>query len=504
VNTRVFKNLTRKIKIKSFQARFVLIVIVLAISFAATINKAAFATGITITSFRGAWASSASYLPGTVVTRTSASYICLVQNKNVAPETNTTDWAILDAPGAKGATGATGPIGPEGPMGPQGPKGATGAQGATGATGPKGSTGAQGAAGPQGPQGATGAAGPQGPQGATGPAGPNNLIIGGGCGGNTVAGSDALLTITNPNPCATDIANNTVFGDSALMKSLTANSVAFGFGVLSSNTTGYINSAFGTYALHANQTGGSNTAIGNHALVSNVSGSSNLALGDSAGESLISGNNNIVIGNAAGENVVAGTNNIAIGTSGQSDESGVIRIGDPTNNAVTATTGGTYIAGIAGTNVSGAAVVVSANGQLGVVSSSRRYKQFIEPMGDASDRLLRLRPVAFRYRQANTDGKRPIQYGLIAEEVAEVFPELVVYNKDGQPETVAYQVLGPLLLNELQKERAHVATQDVTLAAQAAKIASLELQLAKVSDLEQRLDAVVQTIKGKNELVAQR
>jgi hypothetical protein len=112
------------------------------------------------------------------------------------------------------------------------------------------------------------------------------------------------------------------------------------------------------------------------------------------------------------------------------------------------------------TGLPATAVVIDANGQLGTVSSSRRYKENIQPMGDASDKVLELRPVTFRYKKPNANGEKPVQYGLIAEEVAEVLPELVVTNKEGQPETVAYQTLPVLLLNELRKE--HEALEDAT------------------------------------------
>ena len=97
-------------------------------------------------------------------------------------------------------------------------------------------------------------------------------------------------------------------------------------------------------------------------------------------------------------------------------------------------------------------VLVDSAGQLGTVSSSRRYKQDIEDMAGASESLLSLRPVTFRYKKTFKDGDKPIQYGLIAEEVAEVFPDLVVYTEDGEPETVKYHLLATLLLNELQKQ----------------------------------------------------
>ena len=118
-------------------------------------------------------------------------------------------------------------------------------------------------------------------------------------------------------------------------------------------------------------------------------------------------------------------------------------------------------------------VVVDSNGNLGTVSSSRRYKEDIQDMRDASDGLLRLRPVTFRYKEPFGDGSKPVQYGLIAEEVAEVYPDLVARSADGQIETVKYQLLDSMLLNELQK-------QNTTIAAQKEQIRSLEERLARV------------------------
>ena len=117
----------------------------------------------------------------------------------------------------------------------------------------------------------------------------------------------------------------------------------------------------------------------------------------------------------------------------------------------------TFVAGIRGTTVSGAAVVVSSSGQLGVQSSSRRVKQGIAPMADASAALMQLRPVTFRYEDADEDGDKPVQFGLIAEEVAEVLSELVVRDEHGQPETVAYHLLPSLLLNEYRNQQVTLA-----------------------------------------------
>ena len=119
-------------------------------------------------------------------------------------------------------------------------------------------------------------------------------------------------------------------------------------------------------------------------------------------------------------------------------------------------------------------VVIDSNGQLGTISSSRRYKEDINDMGDESDRLLRLHPVTFRYKEAYANDEQPLDYGLIAEEVAEVFPELVVFNDENQPETVKYRLLSSLLLNELQKQHA-------LLSGQVAEIDELKEQLTELS-----------------------
>ena len=161
-------------------------------------------------------------------------------------------------------------------------------------------------------------------------------------------------------------------------------------------------------------------------------------------------------------------------------ESATIRIGDADQTK-------TFVAGIRGVTTGAAdaiSVMIDSNGQLGTVSSSRRYKEDIHAMSEAasttSDRLQQLRPVTFRYKQhapgAET-GEKPIQYGLIAEEVAEVFPELAVLNEDGQPETVKYHLLAPLLLNEVQKQREALEEKDRRVEELEARLARLEAAL---------------------------
>jgi hypothetical protein len=189
-------------------------------------------------------------------------------------------------------------------------------------------------------------------------------------------------------------------------------------------------------------------------------------VGSGAGYGL-TGNNNIMVGFNAGSNLTADSNNIEIGSTGVTGDSGVIRIG------TSGSQGKAFITGIRGVTTGGSAVtvVIDSNGQLGTVSSSRRFKEDIHDMGEASDGLMRLRPVTYRYRQAMADGSKPLEFGLIAEEVDEVYPELVARNRDGQIETVQYYKLDAMLLNELQKQRR-------TIEALESRLATLEAQTA--------------------------
>jgi septal ring factor EnvC (AmiA/AmiB activator) len=135
-------------------------------------------------------------------------------------------------------------------------------------------------------------------------------------------------------------------------------------------------------------------------------------------------------------------------------------------------------------------VYINTNGQLGTLTSSRRFKDNIQDMGTASSKLFQLRPVTFNYKPQFDDGSHLLQYGLIAEEVAKVYPDMVVYDKDGQPYTVRYQVLAPMLLNELQKQNAVVAAQQESLRTQ-----------------QQRTDqqqGQIQTLQRQNEEIQQR
>ncbi len=194
-------------------------------------------------------------------------------------------------------------------------------------------------------------------------------------------------------------------------------------------------------------TGGQNVAFGANALDSNVGGSFNVAIGYNALTAVTSGVNNIGIGNNVGSAVSTGSNNIYIGNDGFNNESGQIRIG-----TAAAITSGTVIVGISGfQSVGGVPVIVNGGGRLGTTTSSIRFKEDVRDLGAASDDLMKLRPVTFRYKESDLQ-----EYGLIAEEVAKVYPELVVNDDQGRPLMIRSQLLDPLLLNEIQKQRCEI------------------------------------------------
>jgi Chaperone of endosialidase len=181
------------------------------------------------------------------------------------------------------------------------------------------------------------------------------------------------------------------------------------------------------------------------------------------------------VGHNAGSNVTTGDNNIHIGNQGTAADSGLIRIG------TVGTQTATFIAGISGqTSASGVAVLVNAAGQLGTTTSSQRAKDEIRDMSVASDGVLKLRPVTFRYKPEHDDGSRLLQYGLIAEEVAEVYPELAVLDKDGQPSGVRYHVLPAMLLNELQRQQRQLTAQQQELDELRAQVRALIKERAAI------------------------
>ncbi len=290
--------------------------------------------------------------------------------------------------------------------------------------------------------------------------------------GNTASGYDALGANTTGG-------YNSAFGYEALQANTTGgNNTAFGRQVLAANTTGFGNAGQGFNALTSNTTGYRNTAIGNDALQLNVAGIYNTALGFQAGVN-ITGSHNIDIGNAGSP---GDSNTIRIGATTQVP-------GDSANNVIAAT----YIAGINGVQVSGMPVYVSASGQLGIGQpSSERFKRDVATMPKLSERLAKLRPVTFRY-QADRAGT--LQYGLIAEEVDKVYPELVIRDDQGKIQGVHYEELAPILLREVQSEQQTVASlvaeqrsaaaqilaQAQQLSTQAGEISALKAQLAELA-----------------------
>lgn len=156
------------------------------------------------------------------------------------------------------------------------------------------------------------------------------------------------------------------------------------------------------------------------------------------------GNSNIAIGWGAGT-LTTGNNNIYLGAGGGAEESNTIHIGSNQTKA--------FLAGVATSAVAGSTVVVSGEGQLGTTPSSRRFKKEIRPLGPQAKGLMDLRPISFRYRGSIAQGPNPLQFGLIAEQVEKVYPNLVIHGRDGRPSAVAYQELPALLLAQAQKQQ---------------------------------------------------
>lgn len=293
---------------------------------------------------------------------------------------------------------------------------------------------------------------------------------------NSAVGEAALLTNTTGSRNAafgksalrnnTTGSRNSAFGSEALRDNITGNynaasgsyalrvnttgqqNSAFGDAALLSNTAGSNNSAFGEAALVLNTDGVRNSAFGDDALYANTGGNENTAFGAGALRSHTSGGNNIAVGFDAGANHTTGSDNIYIANPGVAGESGQIKIGAAsTHTQVT-------IFGIFGnTRPAGTTVFIDANGVLGTTTSSAAFKQDVNDMGDTSALLGKLRPVTFRYKREVADGDQTLQYGLIAEEVAEVAPQLVVTDAKGEPYSVRYHELPAILLNEIQKQQ---------------------------------------------------
>jgi hypothetical protein len=279
---------------------------------------------------------------------------------------------------------------------------------------------------------------------------------------NTAVGNGALVSNTEGS-------QNTATGLNALYNNTTDTAnTAVGFYALFSTTAGTANTAVGGHALNSTTTGNDNTAIGNGALNSTTTGTANTAVGVGS-LSANTGSNNIALGNKAGSALTSGDNNIYLGNPGFASDSNTMRLGDNQSR--------TFINGIYGKNVGGIPVAIAPNGQLGAVESSASYKRDIQPMGAHSRRLLQLRPVIFRYKQ-DAQGER--QYGLIAEEVAKVYPELVTRGVTGEVEAVRSHELIPMLLNEMQHQQRQLGSQAQQLTTQARQLAELQAQNARL------------------------
>jgi uncharacterized coiled-coil protein SlyX len=286
--------------------------------------------------------------------------------------------------------------------------------------------------------------------------GAGTLLFNGTGENNTATGYVALYGNTTGS-------NNTATGYSALLANSGDNNTATGFEALISNVTGGLNTATGLRALYSNTTGGSNTADGDLALYSNTSGTGNVALGSAAGFNATTGNFNVYIGQ---------------GMEGVADESGH-----------------TYIRNINTTSVSGGGAdyvtVDLTTGLLGHASSSRRYKEEIKPMDDASEALFALKPVTFRYKK-DIDKSQSLQYGLVAEDVAQVDPDLAIRDGNGQIENVRYSAVNAMLLNEFLKEHKKVEEQQLCITELNSRVGKQERIIAQQ---QQGMEALTAQIK---------
>jgi hypothetical protein len=292
-------------------------------------------------------------------------------------------------------------------------------------------------------------------------------------GGNTAEGQTALLSLTTGGfntavgflslRSNTTNSYNTAVGAGTLLANTGNENTATGAGALLSNTTGQFNTANGAFALFANTTGRFNTADGVSALSSNTTGGQNTANGANALELNSTGNNNIALGVGAGSTVTTADGVIAIGSFGANIDNSCF-IG--------------HIRDVTTGNADAIPVLIDSAGQLGTASSSRRFKNEIKPMDESSEAILALKPVTFHY---NSDKTGTPQFGLIAEQVAEVNPDLVVRDKNGEIYTVRYDAVNAMLLNEFLKEHRKVEELEGTVATLAAIVKEQASQIQKVS-----------------------
>jgi hypothetical protein len=313
---------------------------------------------------------------------------------------------------------------------------------------------------------------------------------------NTAEGSGALLfNTTGSQNTATGVnalihnttgSFNTADGINTLFRNTTGfQNAATGVQALFSNTTGFHNVAAGFQALFSNTTGNHNTADGDNALVHNTTGILNTAIGGHALDQNVTGSSNVALGFQAGLNIT-GSGNVCIGENilGLAGESNVTRI---RNIGSTAQANGVF-------------VTVGAGGKLGFQVSSRRYKENIKPMDKASEALFALKPVSFRYKQ-EIDPARSFDFGLIAEDVATVNPDLVARDEDGKIVTVRYQAVYAMLLNEFLKEHRKVDEQEKTIAELKSGMTALASIVKEQAAQIQKVSAQVEASKPARQVV---
>jgi hypothetical protein len=327
-----------------------------------------------------------------------------------------------------------------------------------------------------------------------------NTAVGGGAlilnngGSNTAVGAGALLLNT------TGVENIAVGTDALVFNSIASNNNAIGaFALFNNDSSGNgiaeFNNAHGRNALFSNVDGSQNNAFGDLALELNTSGSFNTGFGDDALFSVTTGSSNTALGDEAGSNLIDGEGNIYIGAQVQASGTGefeFIRIG---NDTAFTFPYDTFIAGIFGrSNDPGTATTcfVDADGKLASVFSSKRYKHDIKPMDSASDAILALKPVSFHY---NSDAKNTPCFGLIAEDVAAVNPDLVIRDKNGEPMTVRYDQVNAMLLNEFLKEHKRVEEQQASISQLKSEMQTIVVQLKEQAAQIQKVSTQLEMSK---------
>ena len=295
--------------------------------------------------------------------------------------------------------------------------------------------------------------------------------------------------------------HNTAVGAGALALNTGDNNTATGTSALLLNDTGTSNTANGAFALFSNTTGNSNTAIGDNALTANVDGYGNIAIGPSSMVNNVGGNLNIVVGALSGGNLINGVSNIYIGTlvAPSTDETATIRIAD---NAlpVPGANSRVFIGGISNSYVGAgnAPVVINGAGQLGTLPSSSRFKKDIQSMDKSSEVIYSLRPVTFHYKGDETNTACS---GLIAEEVAKVEPSLILLDEEGKPQTVRYEQINAMLLNEFLKEHRELAELKSIVVEQRKGIEAMAAQLKEQAAQIQKVSAQIETSKPAPQVV---